>query len=509
MISINHPLKLGQGSIGKILPGREVKLAPDGEILVRGESIAKSYLQGREMKPVPGEEGWFHTGDMGALDERGNLYFKGRRKNVIVSPEGMNIYPEDIEKALRRLPEIRDCVVLGLERGGNAEVCAVLVLQNRNQDPEPLVQRANESLAEYQRIRRWVAWPEEDFPRTSTQKPHLRSIQEFVDSKFVQEREPAGAGMLAGLITRITGRKVENISQQSNLTKDLNLSSIERVELLSALEDRFQLDLNESRFTSASTVGDIEQMLNQPAVQRTDFKYPRWTQRAPVAALRILVYYLLSWPATMIMARPRVRGRENLRNLRGPVLFVSNHITQVDVGFVLAALPLRFRHRLAVAMIGEMLQEMRNPPADMPFLKKCIEKMSYGLVVALFNVFPLPQKTGFRRSFAFAGESVDRGFSILVFPEGMRTLDGTLSPFRAGVGLLAANLGLPVVPIRIDGLFELKKAGKKFSRPGTVTVTIGSAVRYEPGTDAFQIARDLQSRITSLDSIFEIRNSRL
>jgi long-chain acyl-CoA synthetase len=498
LISINHPLKLGRGSIGKILPGREVKLAADGEILVRGDSVAKSYYQGREMKPVPGEEGWFHTGDMGAMDEHGNLYFKGRRKNVIVSPEGMNIYPEDIEMALRRQPEIRDCVVLGLERGGNAEVCAVLVLQNRDQDPKPLVQRAKESLAQYQYVRRWLVWPEEAFPRTPTHKPQLRAIQEFADSQFKQEGEPAGAGVLADMIARITGRRIEKISQQSNLTKDLNLSSIERVELLSALEDRFQLDLNESRFTAASTVGDIEQMLHQPARQRTDFQYPRWAQRAPVVVLRTLVYYLLSWPATMVMACPRVRGGENLRNLRGPVLFVSNHITQVDVGFILKALPLRFRHRLAVAMIGEMLQEMRNPPEEMPFIKRSIEQLSYGLVVALFNVFPLPQKTGFRRSFAFAGESVDRGFSILVFPEGMRTLDGTLSPFRAGVGLLATNLHLPVVPVRIDGLFELKKAGKKFAKRGTVTVTIGSAVRYDPGTDASQIAQDLQNRIASV-----------
>jgi long-chain acyl-CoA synthetase len=498
LISINHPLKLGQGSIGKILPGREVRLASDGEILVRGDSIATSYYQGKEMKPVAGEEGWFHTGDIGAMDEKGNLYFKGRRKDVIVSPEGMNIYPEDVETALRRQPEIRDCVVLGLDRGGNADVCAVLILQNRNQDPEPAVKRANESLAEYQYIRRFLVWPEEDFPRTPTQKPQIRPIQELVHSHFKQEGEAAGAGVLADLIARITGRRIEKISQQSNLTTDLSLNSIERVELLSALEDRFQLDLNESRFTSASTIADIEEMLNQPGRQRTDFRYPRWAQRAPVALLRILVYYLLSWPATIIMACPRVRGRENLRNLRGPALFISNHITQVDVGFVLKALPLRFRHRLAVAMIGEMLQDMRNPPADMPFAKRWIDKISYGLLVALFNVFPLPQKTGFRRSFAFAGESVDRGFSILVFPEGMRTLDGTLGPFRAGVGLLATNLHLPVVPLRIDGLFELKKAGKKLSKPGTVQVTVGSAVRYDPGTDPLSIARDLQKRLASL-----------
>jgi long-chain acyl-CoA synthetase len=496
MISLNHPMRLGKGSIGKVMPGREVKLADDGEILVRGESIAKSYFQGNEMKPVAGKEGWFPTGDMGVMDEKGNLYFKGRRKNVIVSPEGMNIYPEDLEKALRNRPEVKDCVVLGLERDGNAEACAVLLL-DKGQDPEPVVRQANQSLAEYQQIRRWVVWPDEDFPRTATQKPQTKLIREFIDSHFRGTEAAAGSGMLIDMIARITGRRIDHLSEDSNLSGDLNLSSIERVELLSALEDRFQVDLNESRFTSASTVGDLERMLSRPAQHRTDFHYPRWAQSRPVALIRIMVYYLLSLPATLLMAWPRIKGRENLRNLRGPLLLICNHVTQVDVGFVLAALP-RLRHRLAVAMWGELLQAMRNPPENMPFIKRFIERISYGLVVALFNVFPLPQQTGFRESFAFAGELADRGYSILVFPEGMRTKDGNLSPFKAGIGLLAANLNLPVVPIRIDGLYELKKKNKKFSRPGTVVVTVGSALRINREADPMAIAQELEIQMERL-----------
>jgi long-chain acyl-CoA synthetase len=499
LVSINHPFKLGKGSIGKVLPGREIKLAPDGEILVRGESIAKNYYQGQELKPVAGEEGWFRTGDVGVMDEKGNLYFKGRRKNVIVNPEGMNIYPEDLEIALRRQPEIHDCVVLELARGGNAEPCAVIILRKKDQVPEAAIQRANESLAQFQRIRHWLVWPDKDFPRTPTQKPQIKPIRQYINSQLMGNAgETMGGEMLPDLIARITGRKSGRISPESNLSNDLNLSSIERVELLSALEDRFQLDLDESQFTSAITVGDLEKMLSEPSRQQSGFQYPRWAQSAPFAILRILVYYLLSWPATLLMAWPSIRGRENLQNLRGPILIVANHITQVDVGFVLAALPLRFRHRLAVAMAGEMLQKMRNPPAEMSPVKRCLEKLSYWLVVSLFNVFPLPQYAGFRGSFAFAGECADRGYSILVFPEGKRTLDGNLSPFRAGIGLLATDLNVPVVPVRIDGLFELRRTGKKFSKPGTVQVTIGSAMRFAHGTDPVKIASDLEAQIKSL-----------
>lgn len=499
LISINHPFRLGKGSIGKVLPGREVKLSEDGEILVRGDSIAENYFQGRELKSVRGEEGWFHTGDIGALDGQGNLYFKGRRKNVIVSPEGMNIYPEDLEVALRRQPEIRDCVVLELQLDGKSEACAILIFKKRDQAPEPVIENANRDLAEFQRIRRFFVWPSEDFPRTSTQKPQTGIIQETVNSHFNSKGVNAPKGtLLSDLILGITGRRADGISSKSNLTKDLNLSSIERVELLSALEDRFQLDLNESQFTAACTIGDLEKMLGEPARQRTSYRYPRWTQTRIASAIRIAVYYLLSWPATMLMARPKILGRKNLSRLHDPILFVANHVTQVDIGFILAALPLRYRHRLAVAMLGELLQEMRHPPRTDSVIRRCAGKLSYALVVLLFNVFPLPQRTGFRQSFAFAGESVDRGHSILVFPEGKRTQDGTLSRFQAGIGLLASNLNIRVVPIRIDGLFELKKSNKKFVRPGTVSVVIGNAVRFPAGSDPLKIAQELEEAIKSI-----------
>src|SRR5438309_1542635 len=169
LISVNHPFRLGKGSIGKVLAGREVKLSPENEILVRGSGVASGYWNGQELQPVTGEEGWYRTGDLGELDPDGNLYFKGRKKDVIVTPAGMNVYPEDLEAALRRQPEIKDCVVIGLPRNGNAEPCAVMILRDRTA-AEPVVQRASQSLAEYKRIRMWLVWPEEDFSNTSTLK---------------------------------------------------------------------------------------------------------------------------------------------------------------------------------------------------------------------------------------------------------------------------------------------------------------------------------------------------
>src|SRR5246127_1720162 len=163
LISVNHPFRIGKGSIGKVLPGREIKLAEDGEILVRGGSVAFGYWQNHHLARVADPQGWYRTGDIGALDEAGNLYFKGRKKEVIVTPGGTNVYPEDLEAALRRQPEVKDCVVVAMERGGNAEPCGVLILRD-HADLEAVVRRANESLAEYQRMRMWMEWSGEDFP---------------------------------------------------------------------------------------------------------------------------------------------------------------------------------------------------------------------------------------------------------------------------------------------------------------------------------------------------------
>ncbi len=524
LISLNHPFHTSRGSIGKVLPGREIKLAEDGEILVRGSGVASGYWNGRELLPVAQkeDEGWYRTGDLGAIDDQGNLLFKGRKKEAIVTPAGMNVYPEDLEAALRGQKEVRDCVVVGLERGGNAEPCAVLILRDRARDapaavvpagiaPDNVVQdkvrdivrRANETLAEYQRMRAWFVWPEEDFPRSATQKPRRNVIREAVEASLRGQTPGDAASPLSELLTRITGRAARNPMPDSNLESGLGLSSLERVELLSALEDRYQLDLSETKFAKAATVGDLEKLLQgERAVGRKlhdpGFHYPRWALRWPTPWLRLASHYLLVRPAVFLLGWPRVTGRENLRGVHGPLLVISNHISDVDVGFIQTALPARIRHKLATATGGEALELLRSPDPDRRWFARIYDRVQWALGVALLNLFPLPRQSGFRKSFAYAGEAVDRGYSVLVFPEGKHTEDGKVRPFRTGVGLLANNLRMPILPMRIDGLFEIKNAGKKFAAPGKIQVRIGKPMRLAPESDPKEIARALQKAVENL-----------
>jgi long-chain acyl-CoA synthetase len=514
LISLNHPFRATEGSVGKILPGREFKLAEDSEILVRGENVSSGYWEQGAVRSAD-REGWLSTGDLGELDAEGNLRFRGRKKNVIVTPAGLNVYPEDLEAALRQQDGVMDSVVIPLERGGNAEPCAVLLVKNLDRTVAgAAIEKANSSLAEYQRIRTWIVWPDFDFPRTPTGKPRLAVIssratqtldgrqgngQESVGPDLSPASSPQGA--IDELVERLRSGKGRDLQAGGHLEKQLNLSSLDRVELLSALEEKFHVELNETAFADAKTVGDVERVLQQPAARRTEYIYPRWTQREVIRWLRLVVYYALVWPATQILGHPRIVGRENLRDLRGAVLIVSNHITRrADIGLILAALPLRFRHRLATAMGGESLENMRRPTRDWFFARRWAYQLGYWLATLLFNVFPLPQLSGFRESFRFAGESVDRGYSVLVFPEGEvnNSEDGGMAPFQSGIGLLAQNLGLTIVPMRLDGVWQMKRERRRLAHFGEITVHIGAPVTFAQGTPPEEIAKNLESLVCSL-----------
>jgi long-chain acyl-CoA synthetase len=539
LISLNHPFRAAQGSVGKILPGREFRLADDGEILVRGENVSSGYWEKGALRDGTQEYGgWLRTGDLGELDTQGNLRFRGRKKSVIVTPAGLNIYPEDLEAALRRQPGIRDAVVIPFQIGGNAEPCAVLLLaavapgsspatspvipsvapapfagaesrdpgkietsspsmESSITDPSISIARAtidaaNSSLADYQRIRRWLVWPDLDFPRTPTGKPRLAVIASCAAELLGAPATPASK----------SSTSFTSSTSFASLPASLNdLSSLDRVELLSTLEHRYNVELNETQFANAQSLADIQKLLAQPSARRSDYVYPRWTQRAPVRLLRLFIYYALTWPATLFLAHPRVRGREFLANLKGPVLFVANHTTRrADIGLILYSLPARFRHRLATAMSGETLREYRHPPRDWFFAKRWLWQLSYFLVVSLFNVFPLPQLSGFRESFRFAGESADRGFSLLVFPEGFVNDRDTpdMVPFQPGIGLLAQNLRIPIVPLRLDGVWQMKQQHRRLAHFGELTVHIGAPVTFPPETPPAEIASQLQSLVRSL-----------
>lgn len=548
LVTVSHPFKVKHGSIGKTLPGQELKLDASGEILVRGANVSTGYWRGGEEKkfvvppsggaldkrsrPLEGgttnesddkrsrppegrttnesDEGWLRTGDVGEMDAEGNIFFKGRRKDVIVTAAGLNIYPDDLEAALNRQPEIKASCVIGVEGPRGPEPMAALILRDEKAEAADVVKRANAQLSQSQQIRRWFIWPEADFPRTPTRKIRKLIVKEAALSKLSEapgvapdsSRESSFMELIASISGDPTALAMMSRRSDANasLSADLKLDSLGRVQLLGALEDRYQIELDEAALKPETTLGDLERMVHedQRASGAAEYPYPKWSLRWPTRGIRSLAFYLLVKPFVCAMCWPRVRGKERLRDLRGPALFIANHISMVDPGMILFALPLRFRHKLAIAMGGERLRGLRRGLEGENWFGRLLSRVKYLLVVIVFNVFALPQKSGFRRGFAFAGEAVDRGYSALVFPEGRTTEDGRMNPFMSGIGLLTANLDLPVVPIKIDGLFDLTRQRRYFSRPGTVTVTFGEPVTFERGTDPARITQELEERVRAL-----------
>ncbi|HEX7773177.1 MAG TPA: AMP-binding protein, partial [Pyrinomonadaceae bacterium] len=389
LTSLSHPFRTRQGSIGKPVAGQEVKLSKDGEILVRGDNVSPGYWNGAN-KSLTDEQGWIHTGDIGEVGPEGNIYFRGRSKDTIVTAAGLKIFPADLETALDHQPEIKESTVIPLN---GTEALAVLIPRDGRADLSAAVQRANESLAEFQRIRHWVVWPNSDFPRTTgTRKVIKGQVAEAIKTILSDKTQASANGQNAlaplslPVISRIAGAQAARMDPSASLSDDLKLDSLGRVELLSALEDQYQIELDEAAITEATTIADIEEIVSRGKSEAVAYPYPRWAMRFPMTWLRPIVYHLFLYPLTLIMCRVRVVGAERLAKVKGPALLISNHVTDADAGLIISALPWRRRLSLAIAMSGEYLRDWRYPPAGRGWFARLKGRLAYALGAALFNV---------------------------------------------------------------------------------------------------------------------------
>ena len=169
-------------SVGKPLPGVAVRINGDNEILVCGPNVALGYWKNEAATAEAFKDGWYYTSDLGYMDKDQNLYLKGRKKNLIVLANGLNVYPEDVENALQADTRLREAIVLGIDKNQQGpEVHAVLLMENPEQAKQ-VVQQANKQLASHQQIRSYTIWPEPDFPRTHTLKVRRSEVQRHLQT---------------------------------------------------------------------------------------------------------------------------------------------------------------------------------------------------------------------------------------------------------------------------------------------------------------------------------------
>jgi long-chain acyl-CoA synthetase len=621
LITLNHPFHVTEGTLGKPLVGREVKLGPDGEVLVRGAAVSGATWSGGTLHRRKGE--WLATGDLAETESSGELRFLGRKSEVIVTAAGVNIHPEDLEAAIEAQPGVAACAVVGMETGEGPEPFAVLACRGSGDQAAAAIEGANARLAEFQQVRRWVLWPEPDLPRTSTGKVRRKTVSAWLTKIQMASASHDGAAKLHGdgafgasedwllaLIAQISGEPHPGVGDELHLTEDLHLDSLGRVQLAAAIEDRLGIVSEDGMLDRVQTLGELRRLVageddgpqassypthatelqeadsstplrsaqndrmdgarglgsaedvrtlirnkngsstkqsvgmefyglppigqkqrrpmdgaqfhplgvgeagggleKKPASSvpnekaeptRSRYNYPSWSWLPPVQWVRTAFIEAVMRPLVWLLAAPRVVAPSAFKTDE-PMLIIANHVTTFDGPLVEYALPGPLRRRIAVAMSGEMLRDyrrFRHPeplrPSGRFFLPG---PLFYFLLTALFNVFPLPRRRDFQPSFVHAGRAMDRGFNVLVFPEGTRSAEGKLAPFRPGVGLLAKQCGAMVLPVAIRGLGELKTGQRRWFRSGTIEVVVGEPVRLAPGETEAAITARLHDEVERL-----------
>ncbi len=488
IVAFNHPFHLRPGTVGRPLPGVEVKTDRDGEILVRGEIVTPGYYNAPPDASAAFENGWFRTGDVGAIDRDGYLTVRGRKKEMIVTPEGLKVFPEDIELVLNRIPGVSDSAVVGTGR-----VHAVLVLQP-GADQEEIVRRANEQLESHQKIRAVSVWTAGDLPRTEgTGKLKRAAIQKWVDAGT-----PAAGAESHDDLTELIRRYAPDRRVTPDTTLDeLGLSSLEKVELMVELEDRLNIEIDESTLTGKARIADLVKQISQPGAPPESAALPDWNRGLAARLIRRVVVPALVLPMTRLCARITIRGVQALDSIAGPVVFASNHQSHFDTPVIMASLPRRLRYTIAPAMWKEFFDAHFHPQRH-SLLSRLTSAFSFYGATLIFNGFTIPQQeTGIRETVRHIGDLVSDGWSVLIFPEGERTWTGEIGPFQPGVGMIASRLRLPVIPIRLRGVDRVLARDTRMVHPGPVEVSFGPPMHLA-GDDFAALARQVQAQVTAL-----------
>jgi long-chain acyl-CoA synthetase len=279
------------------------------------------------------------------------------------------------------------------------------------------------------------------------------------------------------------------------------LSSLERVELMVALEDAFGSHIDEAAFATARSVSDLKTLVEKgaeagaAAPEPVDF--PTWNRSWPADAIRRVSLPTWILPLARVFAWLKVEGRDKLASVDRPVIFAANHQSHMDTPVVMSALPSRLRYRVAPAMAKEFFKA-HFFPAEHTRFERFTNGLNYYLAALFFNAFPLPQReAGTRQTLRYIGEVLESGYSVLIFPEGKRSLSGEIDHFRPGIGMIASRLGVPVVPVRIDGLDKVLHPDWKMAKPGRVRVAFGAPMTFT-GDDYEAIAKQVEEAVRHL-----------
>ena len=507
VISFNPLNKTKIGSVGVPLPEIEVKINnPDkdgtGEIIVRGPNVMKGYYKNPEETEKILKDGWLYTGDLGYMDKNGYIYITGRAKEVVVLSSGKNIYPEEIEKHYLQSPLIKEVCVLGIEKHTDVadELKAVIVpntdymkehnIANFNEAVKWELNKLSMQLPAYKRIMGYEVSPA-PLPRTTLGKLKRYAVKERLKPEEKQPETPGEGVIEEEVIESHTGQKIaaqikkltdkRPIRLDHNLELDLGIDSLKRVELLVALSSAFSMELPDTFGVDAYTVRDL--LVKIEAFQKDIGKGLATTiskgwqdilKAEPSAEdlksaglhnrflTRVFIYFGLGllMLAGKIFFRLEVKGIENIP--KPPYIITPNHASYLDGLAIAAGIPVKSFMDLYFLGLQQYFTHWLTSP-----------------LTHVLHTIPIDPESYLKRALQMAGHILKKGKSICIFPEGGRTHDGNLLPFKKGVGILAKEINAPLVPTYIKGTYEAMPIGGILIKPHKITITFGKPIYPE------------------------------
>jgi long-chain acyl-CoA synthetase len=529
---VNTPGHVVIGSVGPPLPTTEAKILdpqpqeeggqPVGEIILRGPIVMKGYWKRPDATAAVLRDGWLYTGDLGYLDARGNLFITGRRKEVIVLANGKNIYPEEIEAHYLKSPFIKELCVMGLEAkpgDPSSERLYAVVVPNFEVLKEKKIVNAKEvirfdieglsqQIASTKRIGNYEIW-QEDLPRTTTRKIKRFEIEKRVRANQARGRAgdvdvPAERPMTPedeawlerpevqralAVIRENAHNAPAKLRPTDNLELDLGLDSMQRVELLTALEEQLGGDVEEGQLGEIYSVRDLVNAVLESAgsgkatsrvhfagwkaVLREDPTDPDVLDLARPHPLGESFWYLVS-RGLQLIARDRfqlkVSGLEKIPQ-KGPYILSSNHQSYLDPAVLAAVLP----HDALVNGFAVGTSEIFGAG----IMRKVARALRVVVVDPDANLIPAMRAGAF---------GLRHGRNLVLYPEGERSIDGTPRAFKKGAAILSVHMQVPIVPIAIEGFHEAWPRGKRFQKFTPLKMVFGDPIYPPPESEASEEA---------------------